>query len=165
MAHTLEGFAADCRRALKENPGRAGREKVRALVEDVLKDKAFVAAHVDGPAERNIIYEDKELGFCILAHVYNGAREAQPHDHGPAWAIYGQAEGETEMSDWEIAEAARDGKPAKVRKARTYTLKPGMAHVYHEGDVHSPRRAGSTRLLRIEGMNMDGVKRAPYEKA
>jgi hypothetical protein len=164
MAHTLEGFAADCRRALKENPGRAGREKVRALVEDVLKDKEFVAAHVDGPAERNIIYEDKELGFCILAHVYNGAREAQPHDHGPAWAIYGQAEGETEMSDWEVAETARDGKPAKVRKARTYTLKPGMAHVYHEGDVHSPRREGSTRLLRIEGMNMDGVKRAPYEK-
>jgi hypothetical protein len=165
MSQTLESFAASCRHALKENPGRAGREKVRALVENILKDKEFVAAHVDGPAERNIIYEDKELGFCILAHVYNGAREAQPHDHGPSWAIYGQADGETEMSDWQIAEPARDGKPAKVRKARTYTLKPGMAHVYHEGDVHSPRREGSTRLLRIEGMNMDGVKRAPYEKA
>jgi hypothetical protein len=166
MAHTLEGFAADCRRALKENPGRAGREKVRALVEDVLKDKNFIAAHIgDGVPERKVIYEDKDLGFCILAHVFNGAKESQPHDHGPSWAIYGQAEGETEMSDWEVAEAARDGKPAKVRQARTYTLKPGMAHIYHEGDVHSPRRAGSTRLLRIEGTNMDTVKRSAYEKA
>jgi len=165
MAHTLESFAADCRRALKENPGRAGREKVRALVENILKDKEFVAAHVDGPAERNVIYEDKELGFCILAHVYKDARDSHPHDHGPSWAIYGQAEGETEMSDWEVSEEARDGRPAKVRKARTYTLKPGMAHVYHEGDVHSPRRAGATRLLRIEGTNMERVKRSPYEKA
>jgi hypothetical protein len=166
MAHTLEGFAADCRRALQENPGRAGREKVRALVENILKDKEFIAAHIgDAMPERKVIYEDQELGFCILAHVFKGAKESQPHDHGPAWAIYGQAEGETEMSDWEIAEPARDGKPAKVRKARTYTLKPGMAHVYHEGDVHSPRREGSTRLLRIEGTNMDRVKRAPYEKA
>src|ERR1051325_3545210 len=154
MTHTLEGFAADCRRALKENPGRAGREKVRALVETILKDKEFVAAHVDGPAERNVIYEDQELGFCILAHVYKDARDSHPHDHGTSWAIYGQAEGETEMSDWAVAEPARAGKPAKVRKARTYTLRPGMAHVYHEGDVHSPRRAGATRLLRIEGTNM-----------
>lgn len=165
MARTLEGFAADCRRALKENPGRAGREKVRALVENILKDKEFVAAHVDGPAERNVIYEDNELGFCILAHVYNDARDSNPHDHGTSWAIYGQAEGETEMSDWEVAEPARDGRPAKVRQARTYTLKPGMAHIYHEGDVHSPRRAGATRLLRIEGTNMERVKRSPYEKA
>ena len=31
------------------------------------------------------------------------------------------------------------------------------------GVLHSPRREGSTRLLRIEGMNMDRVKRFPYE--
>ena len=164
MAHTLEGFAADCRRALKENPGRAGREKVRALVEDILKDRDFVAKHIDGPAERNVIYEDKELGFCILAHVYKDAKGSHPHDHGPSWAIYGQAEGETEMTDWQLVEAPRDGKPGKVRFGRLYTLKPGMAHIYHEGDLHSPRRAGPTRLLRIEGTNMDRVKRLAFEK-
>ena len=31
------------------------------------------------------------------------------------------------------------------------------------GVLHSPRREGSTRLLRIEGMNMERVKRFPYE--
>jgi hypothetical protein len=39
-----------------------------------------------------------------------------------------------------------------------------MAHVYNEGDVHSPRRDGPTRLIRIEGRNMDTVGRASFTK-
>src|SRR5690242_12961058 len=101
MAHTLEQFAADCRRILAAEPGVAGREKVCRLVQDVLKDKAFVARHLgDDVPERKILYEDPELGFCILAHVYHGAKISTPHDHGPSWAIYGQAQGETLMSDF-----------------------------------------------------------------
>jgi hypothetical protein len=42
---------------------------------------------------------------------------------------------------------------------------PGMAHVYNEGDLHSPRREGPTRLIRLEGTNMDKVRRVAYEKA
>jgi hypothetical protein len=67
------------------------------------------------------------------------------------------------MSDWELVEPAANGKPGKVRRLRNYTLKPGMAHIYNEGDLHSPRRAGPTRLLRIEGTNMDRVKRLAYQ--
>src|SRR5215471_13942121 len=113
----------------------------------------------DDVPERKILYEDPELGFCILAHSYNGAKESQPHDHGPSWAIYGQARGETMMSDWTVLEPATKDKAGKVRRAREYPLKPGMAKVYNVGDVHSPRREGATRLIRIEGTNMDKVKR------
>jgi hypothetical protein len=67
------------------------------------------------------------------------------------------------MTDWELLEPAADDKPGKVRKKRTYTLTPGMAYLYNEGDLHSPTRAGSTRLIRIEGRNMDQVKRYKYE--
>ena len=166
MGYTLERFSSECHRILKADSGPEGRKKVRALVEEALKDEAFIAAQFDddGP-ERKIIYEDRELGFCILAHVYKGAKESNPHDHGPSWAIYGQAGGETEMSDWELVEPAANGKPGKVRHVRTYTLKPGMAHIYNEGDLHSPRRASPTRLLRIEGTNMDKVRRLAYERA
>jgi hypothetical protein len=38
-----------------------------------------------------------------------------------------------------------------------------MAYLYNEGDLHSPSRAGSTRLIRIEGRNMEKVKRFKYE--
>ena len=164
MGHTLEQFAAECHRILSDHPGVEGRNDVRALLMDVLKDEAFVTAHLgDDVPERKILYEDPELGFCILAHSYKGAKESQPHDHGPSWAIYGQATGETVMSDWTVLERPAEGKTGKVKRARSYPLKPGMAKVYNEGDVHSPRREGPTRLIRVEGTNMDKVKRLPYE--
>lgn len=165
MAHTLEQFSAACRRILEADPGIEGRKKVCALVQEVLKDEAFLTAQLgdDGP-ERKIIYEDPALGFCILAHVYKGAKESSPHDHGPSWAIYGQARGETLMNDWALLEPASETKPGKVRHVRSYTLKPGMAYVYNEGDLHSPTREGPTRLIRIEGMNMDKVRRLSYQR-
>ena len=165
MGHTLEQFSAACHQILVETPGREGREKVRVLLEDVLKDEAFIATHLgDDVPERKILYEDGALGFCILAHNYKGAKESQPHDHGPSWAIYGQARGETVMSDWALVERATEQKPGRVRHVTSYTLKPGMAHVYNEGDLHSPRRDGPTRLIRIEGTNMDRVRRLAYER-
>jgi predicted metal-dependent enzyme (double-stranded beta helix superfamily) len=165
MGHTLEQLAAKMHDILSAEPGPGGREKVRSLVEDVLKDEAFIAKYLgDDVPERKILFEDPKLGFCILAHVYKGARESNPHDHGPTWAIYGQARGETLMNDWALVEPASEGKPGKVRHVRSYPLKPGMAHVYNEGDLHSPRRDGPTRLIRIEGRNMDTVKRLAYDK-
>jgi hypothetical protein len=164
MGFTLDSFATDVHKILQEDSSPAGREKVRRLIEEALKDKAFIAGYVnDNTPDRQIIYEDTELGFCVCAHVNRDAREANPHDHGSSWAIYGQAFGETEMSDWEILEPAAEGKPGKVRRARVYTLKPGMAHIYNEGDVHSPKRVAATGLLRIEGKNTQKIKRMAYK--
>jgi hypothetical protein len=163
MGYTLEAFAAECHRILEADAGRTGREKVCQLVEEVLKDEHFIATYLrDDTPERQVIYEDPELGFCILAHMNRGAKESMPHDHGPAWAIYGQAIGETEMSDWELVEPATEDKPGKVRRKKTYSLKPGMAHLYNEGDLHSPKRVGTSGLIRIEGRNMEKVKRLAY---
>jgi hypothetical protein len=58
---------------------------------------------------------------------------------------------------------ASTGQRAKVAKVREYKLVPGVAHVYNEGDVHAPSRAGPTRLVRIEGINLEGVRRGSYE--
>lgn len=164
MGFTLESFAAECRRILKADPSRAGRGKVVDLVREALKDENFVRAYVnDNTPDRKVLYEDPELGFCICAHLSRGAKEANPHDHGTSWAIYGQAIGETEMSDWEVLERPTEEKPGKVRRARVYTLKPGMAHVYNEGDVHSPKRVVTTGLIRIEGKNTQKMKRLAYQ--
>jgi len=164
MGHTLEQFAATCHRILAEDPGPAGREKVCRLLQDVLKDDAFIARHLgDDVPERKVLYEDPELGFCILAHVYAGAKESGPHDHGPSWAIYGQARGTTLMSDFALVAPAEDTRPGKARRVRSYELTPGAAHLYNEGDLHAPRRAGPTRLIRIEGTNMAKIHRRAYE--
>jgi len=164
MSYTLEQLSDECHGILKRDPGPAGRTRVCALSERVLKDEAFVAKHLGpGTPERKVIYQDPELGFCILAHAYEGTKESKPHDHGPSWAIYGQARGETIMSDWALVEPASETKTGKVRHVRSYSLKPGMAQLYNEGDLHSPRREAPTRLIRVEGMNMDKVRRLSYE--
>jgi predicted metal-dependent enzyme (double-stranded beta helix superfamily) len=162
----LQRFAKECHDILKADPGPAGRRKVCALLEQALRDPQFVAANVsDKTAERQVIYEDPELGFCILAHNYAAAKESPPHDHGPSWAIYGQAKGETHMTDYERVAEPGEGKPGKAKPLRTYKLVPGAAHVYNERDLHSPLRKGPTQLIRIEGVNMDRVKRAKFDRA
>jgi predicted metal-dependent enzyme (double-stranded beta helix superfamily) len=164
MAATLEQFAAECRTILTSEPGPSGRRKICARLEQLLRDADFVRTNVnEKTSEREVLYEDPQLGFCVLAHNYNGAKDSPPHDHGPSWAIYGQAAGETEMTDYELVALPAQGKPGKVRPLRTYKLTPGTAYLYNEGDLHSPRRRGPTRLIRIEGQNMDRVKRARFE--
>ncbi len=167
MTQTLEQFSADCHRILKEDPGPAGRQKVCALVREVCKDEVFVAANLgDDVPDRKVLYEDPELGFCILGHVHKDApgRLSPPHDHGPSWAIYGQAKGETIMTDYFPVACPVEDQPGKARPVREYKLVPGDAYLYNEGDLHSPRREGPTRLIRIEGRNMDKVKRFSYER-
>lgn len=163
MGWTLDRFAAECHQLLTAEPGPKGREKVVETLRQALADKDFVAETIpEGTPERKVIYQDPELGFCILAHAYEGAKMSQPHDHASSWAIYGQAAGETLMSDYEKLEPAKDGEPGKVRVSRSYSLTPGVAYLYNEGDLHAPKREAATKLIRIEGMNMTGVKRDAY---
>lgn len=165
MSYTLDQFAADCRAALQEDAGAAGREKVRQAVAKACLDADLRTKYLSdaNEAERTVLYEDPDLGFCICGHVYKGAKQGAPHDHGPTWAIYGQAEGETEMTDWDIVSAADGDTPAKVKLSRKYKLVPGDAHIYPEGAVHAPFRAGPTRLFRIEGVDTMTVKRSKIE--
>lgn len=164
MTATLQQFAAECRTILRSEPGPSGRRQICMRLEELLRSPEFVSQNLDAQTpERQVLYEDPDLGFCVLAHSYKGPKDSPPHDHGPSWAIYGQAEGETEMTDYELVAPAAAGKPGKARAVRTYKLTPGAAYLYNEGDLHSPRRRGPTRLIRIEGMNMDRIKRLRFE--
>ena len=132
MGHTLEAFAAECRKILKAENNPAGRKKVCTLLQDVLKDESFVAKHLDDTTpERKILYEDPDLGFCILAHRYDGAKESNPHDHGPSWAIYGQAKGETAMNDWELLEPATHPQCGAKRARRVVLVRDRHAEHRH----------------------------------
>src|SRR4051812_21064689 len=158
MPARLEQFASECHSILKAEPGPAGRSKIAARLQALLRDPAFLGETLtDATPERQVLYEDPALGFCILAHSYKAAKTSPPHDHGPSWAIYGQAKGETSMTDYALVEPASEAKPGKARPVRTYKLTPGAAHVYNEGDLHSPARNGPTQLIRLEGLNMDRI--------
>jgi hypothetical protein len=164
MTYTLEQFAADIRDALKADQTPAAKRKVCQYVVRSLNDPVFLATHLKDRAPnanpREILYEDRELGFCICGHVYDGPAIGSPHDHGASWAIYGQAAGITEMTDWKIVQKGDAGKPSLVEPVRTYVMNPGDAHFYDVADVHSPRRDAPVKLIRIEGRNLDHVKRS-----
>ena len=166
MNKVLNDLAKKCQKILSERPGPEGREKIAELLQVLLSDPANVDALVpESTGERDILYEDPELGFCILAHKYEGEKTAPPHDHGPSWAIYAQARGETIMRDYDRIEDASADKPGRVKVSRTYSLTPGIAKVYNEGDLHAPTRVGPTSLVRVEGTNMSRVERLRYELA
>ena len=169
MSYTLTQLAADIRETLKSGTGRAAKEAVCRHVTRALNDEAFLAAHLGGRAPgadpREVLYEDPELGFCICGHIYGGKANGAPHDHGPSWAVYGQAEGVTEMTEWRIVRPGDGGEPTLVEPARTYLMHPGDARLYDVGEVHSPRREGPVKLIRIEGQNLDRVQRSNIKAA
>ena len=166
---TMENLAERLRTAMTARPVPEGADDLCAILSEALNDTQFTAAllpdRADGEPVREILYEDPDLGFCICGHVNGGASIGSPHDHGTTWAIYGQAEGTTEMTDWRIVDAGGGGNPARVVQDRTYTLRPGDAHFYGVGAVHSPKRTESTRLIRIEGANQDRIPRSHIEAA
>lgn len=166
MSHTIESFASECHRLIAAENGPAGREKVRELLESVLQDEAFVHKYLDSlEAPKTVLYEDPDYGFLILGHTHRGANEGNPHDHGTSWAIYGQARGETTMTEWKpVGTPDKDGRQP-VDVAERYVLKPGTARLYNERKIHSTKRDDATRLIRITGTNVDTVVRGRYRKA
>jgi hypothetical protein len=166
MRYTIEDFATKAHDILAADSGPAGREKVRLLLEAVLKDEAFTAAYLsDDQPERRVLYEDPDLGFLIFGYVYHDAKRAEPHDHGPTWAIYGQAAGITRMTEWTIVEPASQARPGKVRPAQRYDLNPGDTRTYHEGVLHSPWSDGTGKVVQIQGQPIDRAVRLIYQPA
>ena len=167
MTYTLEQLSSDIKAALKADPGKGGKEAVCKLVSRVLRDQDFIARHLNAAdcKPRKVLYEDPELGFCICGHVYEKPAHGQPHDHGSSWAIYGVAVGDTEMTDWRIVKKGDGATPTLVEPERTYVMKPGDSHFYDVGVVHSPNRDTLTKLVRIEGSNLDRIKRSNIKKA
>jgi hypothetical protein len=167
MTYTLDQLASDIKAALKADTGHGGKDTVCKLVSRVCLDKEFVAKHLtpDQCKPRKVLYEDAELGFCICGHVYEKPAHGEPHDHGSSWAIYGLAEGDTEMTDWKIVRKGDGTSPSLVEAEKVYVLRPGDAHFYDVGVVHSPKRDTVTKLVRIEGSNLDRIKRSNIKKA
>ncbi len=167
MAYTLEQLSSDIAGALKADAGPAGKQAICGLVSKALQDDAFVAEHLTAEEcrPRKVLYEDPEQGFCVCGHVYLTAAIGEPHDHGSSWAIYGLAEGDTEMVDWRVVKKGEGAIPTLVEPDRSYVLRRGDAHFYDVGVIHSPNRSLVTRLIRVEGANLDHVKRSRIKRA
>ncbi len=163
MAYELDQFISDCRAILQRDGGPKGREDVRQHLEKLLANKDFVARTCgdDAPLGLKVLYEDKDLGFQVLAHVNDKARTSPPHDHGASWAIYGQATKHTDMIEW--ARVSGDDKHAELKEVKRYRLNPGQAGIYADGAIHSIDYPDRARFIRVTGTNLDRIDRVRFD--
>jgi len=163
MAYQLSEFISDCRAILQRDPGPKGREDVRQRLEKLLANKDFVARTCgeDVPLGLKVLYEDKDLGFQVLAHINDKARKSPPHDHGASWAIYGQAVKHTDMIEW--ARVSGDDKHAELKEVKRYRLNPGQAGIYQDGAIHSIDYPDRARFIRVTGTNLDKIDRVRFD--
>jgi len=165
MSYDLKRFIEDCRAVLRRDPGAAGREKIRVLLERLLKDEAFVAAHCseNTPKGLFVLHDDAELGFQILAHINEKARRSPPHDHGASWAIYGQARSYTDMTEYERVDDGADPDKADLKVTKKYRLDPGQAGIFQDGAIHSIDYPDGSQFVRVTGTNLDRIARSSFD--
>jgi hypothetical protein len=167
MTYTLDAFTKDAKAALEADTGPGGREKVRALLEKLLTNKAFVEEAV-GPAApigTRKLYEDKDLGFVVLAHCNPKPHKSPPHDHGSSWAVYGQAVKYTDMSEYRRVDANDGAGEAKLEQVKSYRLEPGHAGVYDVKAIHAIDYPEGSRFVRVTGRDLDYVQRLKFDMA
>ncbi len=164
MVYTLEEFYADARNALNEDSNSAGREAVRAKLEQLLSDEAFVAEYCGPDAQPGIqtIYRCPETGFNVLVHIYEKGKSGPPHDHGKSWAIYGQAVGRTVMTLWKRLDDGSDSGHANIEKDISFELDPGMAGKFEVGDIHSIEICDGSKFVRVTGTDLNTIDTAVF---
>jgi predicted metal-dependent enzyme (double-stranded beta helix superfamily) len=167
MTYTLDAFVKDAQAALKGNAGPAGREKVRVLLEQLLANDRFVDEAVGprAPTGTRKLYEDKDLGFVVLAHCNAKGHKSPPHDHGSSWAVYGQAIKHTDMSEFRRLDAGTGEGEARLEKVKSYRLEPGHAGVYDVGAIHAIDYPEGSRFVRVTGRDLDYVRRLKFDMA
>jgi predicted metal-dependent enzyme (double-stranded beta helix superfamily) len=165
MAYEFDQFTRDCRQTLMGGQTPAELEQVRQLLTKLLGNQAFVEKTCGAKAEGGLhrIYVDPELGFEVLAHINEKARTSPPHDHGESWAIYGQAIGYTDMTEFNRVDDGKNPDVAKLEEAKHYRLNPGEVGTYSHGAIHAINYPDKSRFIRVTGTNLDNIWRVAFD--
>lgn len=158
MSYSLDDFCDDTRGILEKHEDRTGRDRVREKLEQLLSDPDFCSEYLGAHADAGVrqIFEDPELGFCVLTYNMKEPRTSPPHDHGDSWAIYGQAAGRTDMTIW----SAGDG---SIEPARTFRLEPGQAGLFDVREIHSIQYSEGAKFVRVTGMDLSRTTRRVFD--
>jgi predicted metal-dependent enzyme (double-stranded beta helix superfamily) len=165
MAYELEDFCRDCRETLARGTTPEALEAVRQSLARLLANGMFVDRTCGPEAKQglNLLYEDGALGFQVLAHVNEKPRVSPPHNHGESWAVYGQAVGYTDMTEFRRADDGADPGHGKLEVTRRYRLNPGEVGIYASGAIHSIDYPDKSRFIRVTGTNLDKIYRDAFD--
>ena len=165
--YDLEDFCSDVKTALSTQDGEQARESIRKKLEKLLTNEEFVSTHCHKDAKIGVhtLYQDDELGFMVLNHVINKGRKSHPHDHGESWAIYGQAVGYTDMSEFDrLDNETREG-IAELKMVSEYRLTPGLAGMFGPRQIHAIHFVEGSRFIRITGTDLSRITTRKFDMA
>ena len=159
MTYSFEQFCTESRAALSADNGPAGHDKIVANLEKLLADPDFIAAECGKDAKPGIrtIHRDRETGFNVLVHIYEGGKKGPPHDHGRSWAVYGQAAEWTDMTLWTRKDDGSKEGFADLVEGKTFRLTPGKAGKFEVGDIHSIHFPDGAKFVRVTGTDLDAI--------
>lgn len=165
MAYEFEQFKQDLRTTIKAGQSKDDIDKVRQLLTKLLANKDFVEKTCGAGAEGGLhrIYVDPDMGFEVLAHINDKSRKSPPHDHGESWAVYGQAIGYTDMTEYNRTDDGKDPDTARLEVSRKYRLNPGEVGTYSHGAIHAIDYPDKSRFIRVTGTNLDNIWRVAFD--
>jgi hypothetical protein len=162
MAYGLDEFCSDLHRIITAE-GQKGLPEVAEKLKGLLTNPEFVAATFseDMPPGKRMLWHDPETDAYVLAHVQQAGKGGNPHSHGASWAIYGNARGYTDMTEWRRVNP--EGEELVVlEKADAYRLGPGQTRAYGSGMIHSTSHPEKAWVIRITGCDLDTIQRYAF---
>ena len=166
MAYDFLEFCEDCRQVISLQKNGNAREYIRQKLEELLKNPAFVSKYC-GPTNEigvHTLYHDREFDFMVLAHISDRGRKSPPHDHGESWAIYGQAVGQTIMSEYERLDDGKITGKAEIKQIKEYRLEPGCAGTFGPRQIHSISFSDGARFIRVTGKDLSTISTRKFDQ-
>lgn len=162
MAYALNQFCSDLHTIIKAK-GQAGLPEVAEKLKGLLTNPEFVAATFseETPPGKRLLWHDPETDAYVLAHVQQAGKGGNPHSHGASWAIYGNARGVTEMTEWRRVNPEGE-ETVTLEKSDFYALGPGQTRAYGSGVIHSTRHPEKAWVIRITGTDLDKIQRYAF---
>jgi hypothetical protein len=162
MAYALNQFCSDLHTIVKAK-GQAGLPEVADKLKILLANPEFVAATFsdDMPPGKRQLWHDPDTDAYVLAHVQQAGKGGNPHSHGASWAIYGNARGVTEMTEWRRVNPEGEA-TVTLEKSDNYALGPGQTRAYGSGMIHSTRHPEKAWVIRITGTDLDKIQRYAF---
>lgn len=159
MAYDLEQFAADLQRILAAR-GNAGLPELADRLALLLQNPDFVRATFtpDEAERKRTLFHDPASDAYVLAHHWPAKKKGNPHSHGASWAIYGNAIGYTDMTQYRRTNPESEDH-AVLTVSERFRLNPGEARAFGPGVIHSTAHPEDAFGIRVTGTDLDRIPR------
>lgn len=162
MNSTFDHFTGNLVATLKAR-GIAALSDIAESLRPLLRDSEFAAlAFADRTIRKRVLFHDAETDVYVLAHIHEAGKRGKPHSHGASWAIYGNIEGVTDMTEWRRVNPETEPH-AVLEPSSQYRLDPGDSRAYPPYLIHSTAHPENALVIRITGTDLDRITRYGFD--